>query len=90
MNPAYYANYLFLVDEKDEVSIKDVAEMIAKSLNFPRPLKYRTEMADGQYKKTASNEKLRSLLAEFKFTPLEQAIQESVAWFVENYEIARK
>jgi len=40
--------------------------------------------------KTASNKKLRSFLPDFKFTPFENAIDESVKWFVDNYEKARK
>ena len=47
-------------------------------------------MADGQHKKTASNAKLRQYLPGFKFTPFNEAIKESVQWFVDNYENARK
>jgi GDP-L-fucose synthase len=78
------------VDEKDEVSIKDVADMIAKSLDFGKPLTLDTTKADGQFKKTASNDKLRKYLPDFKFTPLEEAIDSSVKWFVENYDSVRK
>lgn len=46
--------------------------------------------SDGQYKKTASNAKLRAYLPDFKFTPLATAISETTAWFKENYETARK
>jgi len=78
------------VDEQDEVTIKDVAEMVASSLGFTEPLQYDTSKADGQYKKTASNGKLRKLYPDFKFTPFSEAIDSSVKWFVENYETARK
>ncbi|CAG7834041.1 unnamed protein product [Allacma fusca] len=78
------------VDEQDEVQIKDVAELIAKSLSFQQPLKYDTTKADGQYKKTASNAKLRQLHPNFQFTPLETALDKSVKWFIENYDVARK
>ena len=46
--------------------------------------------ADGQYKKTASNAKLRAYLPDFKFTPMADAIRETTAWFKENYDTARK
>lgn len=87
-----YITHLFeyLVDEQDEVSIKQVAELIGKSLNFGKELEYDTTKADGQFKKTASNAKLRKYLPDFQFTPLTTAIQESVNWFVENYAAARK
>ncbi len=46
--------------------------------------------ADGQYKKTASNLKLRAYLPDFKFTPMATAIRETTAWFKENYDTARR
>jgi GDP-L-fucose synthase len=49
-----------------------------------------TTKADGQFKKTASNAKLRKYLPDFKFTPFEQAVSETVAWFEKNYETIRK
>ena len=49
-----------------------------------------TTKADGQYKKTADNTKLRRLYPDFTFTPLEEAIRSSCQWFVDNYESARK
>jgi hypothetical protein len=83
-------------------------------LNSPKKyFQFDTTKADGQYKKTASNSKLKRLLPDFKFTPFEtgkcflflhpfcclhanhvwliydSALEESVKWFVENYESAR-
>lgn len=77
------------MDEEDEVSISDVAEAIKKAHNFSGQILYDTTKADGQYKKTASNRKLRSLYKDFTFTPFEQAIQESVTWYKENRQSAR-
>ena len=49
-----------------------------------------TTKADGQFKKTASNGKLRKYLPDFQFTPFQEGVNESVKWFVDNYETARK
>ena len=46
--------------------------------------------ADGQYKKTASNAKLRSYLQTFEFTPFEEAMKATCKWFIENYATVRK
>lgn len=78
------------VDETDEVSIKHAAEMIVEAMEFKNGVQFDTTRADGQYKKTASNEKLRKLWPDFKFTPMKQAMKESCDWFVKNYEVARK
>lgn len=74
------------VDEADEVTIADVAMSIVDALGFEGEVKFDTSAADGQYKKTASNAKLRRYLPDFKFTPFKQAMKESVDWFVENYD----
>lgn len=78
------------VDESEEISIGDAAASIVKAFDFQGKLVLDTSKSDGQYKKTASNKKLRRYLPDFKFTPFNQAIQETVDWFVENYDVARK
>lgn len=76
-------------DENDEISIKSVAEEIAKSFDFKGTIKFDTSKADGQFKKTASNSKLRKLNPSFQFTPFPEAIKETVEWFQKNYKNAR-
>lgn len=77
------------VDESEEVPISQVAEAIARAFDFKGKIVYDTSAADGQYKKTASNAKLRKYLSDFKFTPLEEAIKKTVDWYIENYDKAR-
>lgn len=60
------------VSEQEEVSIKQVAEAVVKAVGFDGRFEMDTDKADGQYKKTASNEKLIKLLPDFKFTPFEE------------------
>ncbi|CAO3635052.1 unnamed protein product [Cunninghamella echinulata] len=78
------------VGEEDEVTIKDVADAIVKAVGFEGEYSFDTTRADGQFKKTASNDKLKKYLPDFKFTPFDVAVKESVDWFVENYETLRK
>ncbi|XP_066261599.1 GDP-L-fucose synthase [Euwallacea similis] len=77
------------VDEEAEVSIKDLAEELAKAFNFQGNVVFDTTKSDGQFKKTASNKKLRKYLPDFQFTPFSQAIQESVDWYKTNHASAR-
>jgi len=81
---------ILCVDEEDEVSIKDLATMIAEAMEFKGNLIFDTSKADGQHKKTASNKKLRSYLPEYKFTEIKEGLKQAVDWFVANYETARK
>jgi len=78
------------VDESAEVSIAQLAESIAKAFEFKGKIVFDTSKADGQYKKTASNKKLREHLPEFNFIDFDKAIKESVEWYLENYAQARK
>ncbi|XP_071941806.1 GDP-L-fucose synthase-like [Antedon mediterranea] len=78
------------VGEEDEVSIKEVADMVVDAYEFKGNVFLDTSKSDGQFKKTASNAKLKSLFPDFKFTPIKQALKETVTWFVDNYETARK
>ncbi|XP_066153607.1 GDP-L-fucose synthase [Euwallacea fornicatus] len=77
------------VDEEAEVSIKDLAEELVKAFNFQGNVVFDTTKSDGQFKKTASNKKLRKYLPDFQFTPFSQAIQESVDWYKANHVSAR-
>jgi len=78
------------VDENDEISIKEAAEAVVEGMEFKGEVIFDTAKSDGQFKKTASNLKLRKYLPNFKFTPFKQAVKESCDWFVKNYETARK
>jgi GDP-L-fucose synthase len=78
------------VGEEEEVSIKDVALAVAKAMKFEGEVIFDTTKADGQFKKTACNKKLRKYKPDYDFTSMPDGIQQSVDWFVENYEKVRK
>lgn len=78
------------VDEASEVSIGQLAESIAKAFNFKGKIRFDASKADGQYKKTASNRKLREHLPDFKFADFDFAIKKTVEWYIKNYNEARK
>lgn len=77
------------MDEAQETSIAQVAESLVRAFDFKGKVAFDTSAADGQYKKTASNAKLRKYLPDFRFTPFERAIKETVDWYIENYNNAR-
>ena len=77
-------------DEDEEISIAEVGQMVADALDYKKPLVMDTTKSDGQYKKTASNKKLRALWPDFEFTPMEAAVKETADWFLANYDSCRK
>jgi GDP-L-fucose synthase len=79
------------VPEEDEISIKDVVGMVADAFEFDRAnIVHDTTKSDGQYKKTACNDKLKKLYPDFAFTSMRDGVQASVDWFIANHETARK
>ncbi|XP_034524621.1 GDP-L-fucose synthase isoform X2 [Ailuropoda melanoleuca] len=60
------------VGEEDEVSIQEAAEAVVEAMDFHGEVTFDTTKSDGQFKKTASNGKLRTYLPDFQFTPFKQ------------------
>ncbi|KAG9307970.1 hypothetical protein JVU11DRAFT_12039 [Chiua virens] len=82
---------IFSVDEKEEVSIRQLANMVVDALEYPGKPIFENELKDnGQDRKPASNAKLMSLIGpDFKFTPFDIALKETVEWFLANISNAR-
>ena len=78
------------VSEEHEVSIKNIAELIALNFDYKDKIVYNKNYSDGQYKKTADNKKLLEIYNDFKFTSIDQGIMKTIKWFKENYEMCRK
>lgn len=87
-------NIILSVNEEDEVSIKYIAECIANEFNYSNNIIFDTTKQDGQYKKTANNNKLKKKYEEnnkkLEFTSIKTGIQETVQWFIQNYNSCRK
>lgn len=87
-------NMILSVNEDQEMSIKDVAQLINNKMNCEN-LTFDNDLnKNGQYKKTASNQKLIKFLnennIEFNFTSLENGLDLTIEWFLENYDKLRK
>ncbi|GFO12651.1 GDP-l-fucose synthase [Plakobranchus ocellatus] len=78
------------VGEEDEISIKEAADLVVEAVGFKGEVIQDTSKSDGQFKKTASNAKLRKYLPDFKFTPIKQAIKETCDWYAANADKVRK
>ena len=81
------------VDPADEISIAQVVRHITDAIGFDNDIVYDTAQADGQLKKTADNTKFKRLYgaeSPFAFTSIRQGLRETVQWFVQNYQDARK
>jgi len=77
-------------DEKDEISIGEVANIIANEFDYRDNLKFDETKSDGQFKKTANNSKLRLLNPNFEFIDIKDGLKKTIEWFKLNYDLCRK
>ncbi len=74
-----------ILSTSEEISIKDVVEIIVENMNFKGNVIFDKEKPDGQFRKPSDNSKITSYLPDFKFTPFEIGIKETIEWFEKTY-----
>jgi GDP-L-fucose synthase len=86
----YNENEPIILSTSDEISIKDVVNLITTTMNFKGKIIWDIEKPDGQFRKPSDNNKIKSYLPNFKFTPIEYGLKETIEWFENNYNKIRK
>lgn len=74
-----------ILTPSEEISIKELAEMVAQQIGFKGNILWDSDKPDGQMRKPSSNEHLQSLEPNVAFTPLEEGLDETIQWFLANY-----
>lgn len=74
-----------ILSTSEEISIKDVVNVITENMNFKGNVIFDKTKPDGQFRKPSDNSKLKSFLPNFKFTPFEDGIKETIEWFEKKY-----
>lgn len=69
------------VAKKQGYSIKEIAELVSKILEYPVEFVYKTDMPDGAPVKIMDDALFRSKYPDFTFTKLEDGIRETIAHF---------
>jgi GDP-L-fucose synthase len=79
-----------IFSNSNEISIKDLVDLLVNEFNFKGKVIFDKTKPDGQFRKPSDNSKLKSYLPNFEFTPIEQGLKETINWFIENYDNTRK
>ena len=79
-----------ILSTSEEVSIKEVVDMIVKHMSFEGDVIWEDDKPDGQFRKPSDNSKLVKYLPDFKFTSLDEGLKETINWFLVNYKTCRK
>jgi GDP-L-fucose synthase len=68
-----------------ETSIRELVELIAQKIGFQGRIVFDDSKPDGQYRKPSDISKLRELNPHFQFTPLSEALDKTIEWFIKAY-----
>lgn len=79
-----------ILSNGEEKSIKELVELVVKEMDFKGSVIFDKTKPDGQFRKPSDDSKLKKYLPDFKFTPLEVGIKNTVDWFIKNYPNVRK
>ena len=79
-----------ILSTSEEITIREVVDILTECFNFKGNVIFDTTKPEGQFRRPSDNSKIMSGMKNFTFTPFETAMKESVEWFTENYETARK
>jgi GDP-L-fucose synthase len=79
-----------ILSTSNEISIKEVVDIIIELMNFKGDVVWDNKKTDGQYRKPSDNSKIKSYLPDFKFTPLYDGLKETIEYFEKYYNIIRK
>jgi GDP-L-fucose synthase len=86
----YNENEPIILSTSDEISIKNVVDIIVELMNFKGNVAFDSSKPDGQYRKPSDNSKIKNYLPDFKFTSLYDGLKETIEFFENNYNFIRK
>ena len=79
-----------ILSTSEEISIKNVVDIIVELMNFKGEVIWDKSKPDGQFRKPSDNGKIKSYLPDFKFTPLYDGLKYTIDFFEKNYNNVRK
>jgi len=86
----YRGNLPVILSPSEEIKIKDLVDLIVSLFNFKGKVIFDKTKPNGQYRKPSDNNIIRELVPDFKFTPIEEGLKNTIEWFIDNYENIRK
>lgn len=81
---------VIVAGDQAEVTIEQVATLIAEQFDYVDRIVFDDTYSDGQYKKTADNGKFKKILPDFQFMDIEQGVEDTIEYFKTNYDNCRR
>lgn len=82
-------NYPLNLGSQQEISIAELAYLIADLAGYTGKIEFDPSRPDGQMRKLLNTNRLRRLLPSIRITPLDEGIYRSIAWYEEHYPCAK-
>jgi len=79
-----------IISPDNVVSIRNIVEVISKKLNFTGKIIFNKSKPDGIMKKNSNKYVFKSYFPEFKFTPLDEGLDNTIEYFLKNINEVRK
>jgi GDP-L-fucose synthase len=79
-----------ILSTAQEITIADLVTLICDKMKFKNKIVFDSSKPDGQYRKHSTNKKLLSIIKDYKFTPIEQGLEETIEHFCKNFNRIRK
>jgi GDP-L-fucose synthase len=79
-----------ILSTSEEISIKNVVDIITELMNFKGSVIWDESKPDGQFRKPSDNSKIKSYLPNFEFINLYDGLKQTIEYFEKNYSIIRK
>jgi GDP-L-fucose synthase len=79
-----------ILSNSEEISISKLVELIAHKMNFEGKIIFDKSKPDGQMRKPSDNSELLKRNLDFKFTKIENGIEATCNWFLDNFPRVRK
>lgn len=79
-----------ILSTSEEISIKNVVDVIVELMNFKGDVIWDDSKPDGQFRKPSDNSKIKKYLPDFEFTNLYDGLKQTIEYFEKNYSIIRK
>lgn len=76
--------------KEDEITIKELVNKLVAIMKYNGKIIYNNEYADGQNIKTTDSAELLQYIPDFKFTKLDEGLENTINYFIENFNNIRK
>ena len=79
-----------IISNSNEVTIEEIIVTICDIFNFKNKILFDTNKPEGQFRKPSDNSYLKSIIGDFEFTQLRTGLEETIDYFIKNYNTIRK